>query len=210
MDFIKSADLVALVSDGTLIIDTRPLAQVADIAIADALYIPWGENFLKTFQLLIADDSKVLLVAEENEATNIHRTILASGFTGLKGMVSASETEALKKTVIITIEPDEFAIDFNHDEFYLVDARNNEEFEQEHLEWAENIPMEDAEALIQELSDDMRIYIVAANADDAVTTASIFKQNGFELVRAVIGNYEDFKNLKLPIVKAPKATTKQP
>ncbi len=90
-----------------------------------------------------------------------------------------------------------------------MDARSNEAFELEHLEWAENIPMEDVEATTQELSEDMRIYIVAGTAEDAVTTASIFKRNGFELVRAVLGNYEDFKKLKLPIVKAAKAKTNQ-
>jgi len=209
MEFKNAAAIAALLEEGTQIIDTRPLTHIADIAIANSIYIPWGENFLKTFQLLIADDVKVVLIAEESEAVKIHRTIAGSGFTGLKGITLESETEQLKKTVIITIEPDEFAIDFNHDEFYLVDARSNEAYELQHLEWAENIPMEDVEALTQELSEDMRIYIVAETAEDAVTTASLFKRNGFELVRAILGTYEDFKTLKLPMAKALKTKTNQ-
>jgi len=114
MEFKNAAAIAALLEEGTQIIDTRPLTHIADIAIANSIYIPWGENFLKTFQLLIADDVKVVLIAEESEAVKIHRTIAGSGFTGLKGITLESETEQLKKTVIITIEPDEFAIDFNH------------------------------------------------------------------------------------------------
>ena len=207
MNYLSAADLAAITLEGVEIIDARPLEQIEFDSIVDAISISWDENFITTFQHIVADDSKVIVIAEEGSAPAIERAIRASGFTGLKGIALGSATDTLKKTATIFIEADEFAIDFNHDEFYLIDIRSNELFEKEHLEWAENMPLEDIDQLVQEMSDEMRIYIVGDTHANVATAATIFMRNGFKFVRAVLANYETFKSLKLPMVKANKTST---
>ncbi len=210
MNFLDVGSVEQLVADGVLLLDTRAASLVSDDYYEQSVCIPWGKNFNEVFQSVVADDMPVVLIAEQQHAVQIQKSILASGFSGLKGVSVESSFPGLKRSVIISIEPDEFAIDFNHDEFYLVDARKEEDFEQEHLEWAENIPLDDVDQIVQELSNDMRIYIVAENADNALTAASLFMRNGFNFVRAVAGAYSDFQQLNLPVVKAKKIANNKP
>jgi rhodanese-related sulfurtransferase len=108
------------------------------------------------------------------------------------------------------VGPDEFAIDYHHDEFYLIDVRQQEEFEAEHIENSDNIPLDDLAAMSQELSENMRIYVVGSNANQAFTAASLLKINGLEFARAVSATFDELKQTSLPMIRAKKTHKSNP
>lgn len=191
-----------LIDEGTLLIDTRTPDLFADSFPEGAINIAWGSSFLPVFQSVVEDEQTVIIIADD--AIPVIREIAKTGFGGIKGYIDVATSAQLKTDLLIAIDADEFKIDYNFDEFYLVDVRSEEDFAAEHLEDSTNITLDDVEALTQDLSIDMNIYIIADNANNAMTGASIFKRNDFHIIRAVLADFNEFRELKLPIVKAKK------
>lgn len=205
MQRLSKAEFLKLIEDGAQLVDSRSVSLSAESVFENAVCIPWGVEFLETFQNLITTELGVVIVAEERNIPAIAKAIAGSGFSGFKGVVLQEELEAIPQSVIITVEADEFAIDFNHDEFYLIDVRSQEEFEAEHIEHAENIPLDDLEAMSHELAENMRIYVVGNNANQTFTAVSLLKLNGIELARAVSATFDELRQAGLPMIK-PKKT----
>jgi hydroxyacylglutathione hydrolase len=191
-----------LIDEGTLLIDTRTPELFADSYPESAINISWGPGFLTVFQTVVEDDQPVIIIADD--AIPVIREIAKTGFGGVRGYIDIATSVGLQKDLLVAIDADEFKIDYNFDEFYLVDVRSEEAFAAEHLEDSTNIALDDVEALTQDLSIDMNIYIIADNANNAMTGASIFKRNDFDIIRAVLADFNEFRELKLPIVKAKK------
>lgn len=205
MQRLSKAEFLKLIEEGAQLVDSRSLTLSAESVFENAVCIPWGTEFLETFQNLITTELGVVILAEERNIPAIAKAIAGSGFSGFKGVVLQEELEALPQSVIITVEADEFAIDFNHDEFYLIDVRSQEEFEVEHIEHSENIPLDDLEAMSHELAENMRIYVVGNNANQTFTAVSLLKLNGIELARAVSATFDELRQAGLPMIK-PKKT----
>lgn len=204
MQKLTEAEFIELKNAGTLLLDIRPINEAAENIIAGALNIPFGETFLETFHALVSNERAIVIISNESNYAKAMHKIAGSGFSNLKGYILSQEITQLPTSVLVTLEADEFAIDFNYDNFYLVDVRNADEFNAEHIEFAENIPLDDIETMSQDFKENMRIYVVGANAEQAFTAASILKRNGMEFTRAVIASFIEFSQLGLPIIKPKK------
>lgn len=204
MQKLTQIEFLNFKDDNTLILDARAASDATESIIANALNIPFGEYFLETFQNVVDNEQQIVVICDEKEAAKISRTLLGSGFQNLAGYVSIDVFSEEDKSIIIMIDADEFAMDFNYDEFYLIDVRKQENFEAEHIEWAENIPLDDLPLMAQELEAKMRIYVIGENAEQSFTAASILKRNGIEFVRAVAATYDEFRTIGFPMIKPKK------
>jgi len=105
--------------------------------------------------------------------------------------------------MLISIDADEFAIDYQFDEFYLVDIRDKEDFEKGHVEDAENISLIDLEPILIEMDTQDMYYLYGETAADAITAGSLLKRNGFQRIRPVAADYDAIKAAGIPLF-APK------
>ncbi len=112
--------------------------------------------------------------------------------------------------LIICVDPDEFAIDYRFDEFYLIDLSEPGQFEAEHLEDAENLPFDELPTEVAELDPEMRIYLTGSNSFQKFLAASFLKRNGIPHVRVVIAENHELMNKGLTFAgnKAQKAAPK--
>ncbi len=205
MQLLTEADFSKLKTENILLLDTRPIEVAAENIFEDALNIPWGNTFLEIFQNIVSSEQPLVVICEEANAVAISKAILGSGFAAVKGYITASELQHENTSVIIVVDAQEFAIDFNYDEFYLIDVRTTEDFEAEFIDGSENIPMDDLAAMSQELSENMRIYVVGATAEQAFTATSLLKRNGVELARTVAATFDEIRETGIPIIKPKKA-----
>src|ERR1017187_5931745 len=133
------------IEPGYIIVDARPSDAFAAGFIDGSLSIPFDENFLSSFEELTEDSQKIFLVASESQLPELLKTIRSSVLTQifgyLEGGFEAWQKAGNKTDLLITIDADEFAIDYKFDEFYLVDVRPKEEYGKEHIEDAENIAL---------------------------------------------------------------------
>lgn len=208
MQAFTAPQFKALVTEGYVVIDTREPQLFCDGFIPEALSIPYNENFIDNLDELTEPGQKFILVTEDANTAAIAKTIRQSGTATAEGYLQggfAAWTNAGNDVdMIISIDADEFAMDYQYDEFYLVDIRSKEEFAAEHAEDAENIVLNDLEQILTEFETTDSYYVYGNTAAEAVTAASIFKRLGFDRIRPVAADYDTIKANKIPFFNAKK------
>jgi rhodanese-related sulfurtransferase len=211
MNLLEPADFLSLSTQGHQIIDTRPQAVFCDGFYAGSISIPHDEDFINTFQELIEDGQHVLIVADEADIAPLAKKIKAAGLAHVQGYLKGSfdPTSVGNKflDMIITIDPEEFHIDYRFDEFYLIDVRTAEAFAKEHIEYAENLELTDLEALLIDLDAANSYYVYADNSREAIIAGSLFKRAGFDLVKVVADSFENIKATEIPLLVDNKKKT---
>jgi len=185
----------ALAGAGALIIDTRAAEVFCDGFIEDSISVPFDENFLAQLEELTGEQ-KIILVTDEAQNAAVLKALKDSGIAAegyLNGGFDAWKEAGNTIDMLITIEADEFAIDYQFDEFYLVDVRTKEEFEKEHPEDAENVALADLEQILIDFETQDSYYVYGNNARQAITAGSIFRKIGFNRVRVVTADLETIK-----------------
>ena len=104
----------------------------------------------------------------------------------------------------MTIDADEFAIDYKFDEFFLIDVRDKEVYAKEHAEDSENIMLNDLEQFLIEFETGDSYYIYGNTITEAVTAGSVFKKIGFNRVRVVAADYATISKSGIPLYKQKK------
>lgn len=200
-----------LAQTDAIILDTRTTEQVLSGTIKGAVVVPFSENFMAELQSAVSPQS-VLVIADASNRAQVIKQLKNAGTYEVAGYLDAGFQEwqdaGFETDFIIAIEPDEFAMDYQYDEFVLADLRSKEEYDQEHIEDAVNISLADLETLLSDLDEEQTYYLYAATADAALTAGSLFKQAEFERVRVVLSSYEDIKKQNVPLFTKTKKDNK--
>ena len=211
MNLISIEETKALIADGTCVLDTRPSAIFVQGLIPQSIHIPNTDNFLEYAELLLEPDMKLMLLAEPGQETAVARNLIKTGFASLIGIIDGGYDAWLtandNRDLIIDISPDEFEMDFNFDEFYLIDLRTEDQYEEEHLEYAENLPLSELEEAIPDLNPDVIYYLYGNTFEDGALAAALFKRGGFHKLRVVNEGYDSIRATKIPVVKKKKTKT---
>ncbi len=203
MNAIEYSQFKELIAQGCVIVDTRKPEVFCESYIKGSVSIPFNENFVDAFDELTEPDQKILLITEETEAAAIAKTLKAAGTENAEGFLQGGfdvwKNADNKIDMLITIDADEFKIDYQFDEFFLIDVRSKEEFAKDHAEDAENIALNDLEQILIEFEPGDSYYVYANSITEAVTAGSIFKKIGFNRVRVVAADYETIKKSGIPL-----------
>lgn len=208
MKAIDCSQFKELIAQGYAVVDTRKSEIFCDSFIEDSVSIPFDENFIDALDELTEAGQKILLVTEEHENAAIAKALKAvanenvQGF--LEGGFDAWKNAGNKIDMLIAIDTDEFAIDYKHDEFYLVDVRSKEDYAIDHAEDSENVVLNDLEQILIEFETTDSYYVYGNTIQEAVTAGSIFKKIGFNRVRAVAADYESIKKSGIPLFEQKK------
>ncbi|HWB62175.1 MAG TPA: rhodanese-like domain-containing protein [Chitinophagales bacterium] len=186
-----------------VLIDTRLPDEFMEGFIEESLSVPFGDDFMDTLNDLIAENQAVVFLTGGDNAMDVLRAVKAAGNINtlgyLEGGFEAWRNADGAYNMLIGIDAGEFAMDYQFDEFFLVDVRSADEFAQEHVEDAENVVLNDLEQALMELDNTQSYYVYGATPADAVTAGSLFKYYGFERVRAVVADYEQIKASGIPL-----------
>ncbi len=197
-----------LVSAGHLVVDTRKPEVFCDGFVDESISVPFSESFIDAFQELVEDSQPVLIIADAEHVDplskifRLHTQDNVGGY--LEGGYEAWRDAGKKIDMLIGVEPDEFAIDYNFDEFYLVDVRPADEYEAEHLEDSENIALIDLEQVLVDLDEPGNYYVYGNTIAETTTAGSIVKRNGFDRVRIVLSYYAGLRESGVPLYKPKK------
>lgn len=208
-----TADVIRKASEGDYtLIDTRPLSETENGFIPGSVLLPHTENFQETLRLLLTHFTNPVFIAETTMAKTIQAIIAESDTEEktylLQGGYKAWTDASYPMDLIITIEADEFAIDYKHDDFLLVDARTPQEFEQTHVEGAEQVSVLQAEIAAADWDSNDSYYVYGNTAAEALTVASLLRRAGFVQVRVVADTFENIVNSGVPLFVKPKKQDK--
>src|SRR5690606_34907720 len=91
--------------------------------------------------------------------------------------------------MVISITPEEFALDFKHSQMNVLDVRKPGEWDTCHLDGARFISLQDLPNKMDQLSTDETYYVHCAGGYRSMIAASVLKKNGFERIKNVYGGW---------------------
>jgi hydroxyacylglutathione hydrolase len=208
MNPIALKDAAVMLDGGTIIIDTRPSAIFVQGFIPGSFHIPLSEHFKEYAELTLDPEFSALIIAENGQEEKACRDLIKTGVVTVAGYIDGGYEAWLAADntpdLIIDIDAEEFGIDYKFDEFYLIDTRTDEDYEAEHIEHAENIPLSEIEETIPALNAADSYYIYAASIEDAAFAASLFRRADFFKIRVVTVGYSELKDTEIPVAKKKK------
>jgi hydroxyacylglutathione hydrolase len=198
----------ATVANGAWILDTRPATTFTAAFVPDSISIGLDGRFAEWAGSLLPFEQPLVLVTEAGKEKESIVRLARVGIDNvqgyLEGGVDAWRDAGETVDMIIDIEADELAMDIPHDpKLEVIDVRKVTEFSAGHVKGAVNLPLDTLTdiANIASVDDDSNLYIHCAGGYRSVIAASLFKRQGYDNIRNVLGGYAKMKLIKgMPIV----------
>jgi len=102
--------------------------------------------------------------------------------------------------MVISITPEEFALDVKHSDDQVLDVRKADEWETCHLNGAESLNLETLEQNLDSIDKDLRYIVHCAGGYRSMVASSLLKKHGIANVRNVYGGMSKIKELDLDII----------
>lgn len=193
-------------------------ALVIDSRIPDEFekgFIPKSYNFGLNGQYaiwaatLIELTRPILLVTEKGKEEESIVRLSRVGFDNIIGYLDGGfETwveNGERYDMIISVAPEEFALDYKHDQINVLDVRKTTEFENGHIEGVEMVSLQDLYQKMSSLAKEETYYVHCAGGYRSMIAASILKANGFHNIKNILGGYSKIKETSVPIAIPKKA-----
>lgn len=217
LDKVKDKALVALsVADfksklktDITLLDTRHGDVFVNGFVPGSIFIGLEGRFAEWAGSILSFNKAILLVTEPGKEEETVIRLARVGFSNFAGYLDGG-FEAWQNAgelidLIISVEPDEFAMDLPHDtKLQAVDVRKENEFAEGHVKSAINIPLSDLTdtAMIAGLDDDQNLYIYCGGGYRSVIASSLIKKQGIHNLRNIAGGWGRIKEEKnIPTAK---------
>jgi hydroxyacylglutathione hydrolase len=190
---LSPEEVVRKMSQGSVVLDTRPASQYGTGHIPGALNIGLGGQFASWAGTLIKADASIVVVAENNDAVREVRIRLARvGTENLAGFLSGgipAWSEAgmgLSKTEQISV--DELKARMREaNPPRVLDVRRPAEWLAGHIAGAMHLPLHTLTEQIGALDRGGPLAVICAGGYRSTTATSILEQNGFSRTSNVVG-----------------------
>jgi len=180
---------------GAVVLDTRSPQQFVKGFVPNSISIGLDGNFAPWVGALIPDiKQEILLVTdagrEEEAVTRLARVGYDNTIGYLKGGIDSWKGADKEIDTINSIDAEEFANRYKKEKLTIVDVRKPGEYEAEHVENSENIPLDFINENMSRFNDNHTTYIHCAGGYRSVIAASILKARGFDNLVDVAGGYK--------------------
>lgn len=180
-----------------LVLDTRNKENFVAEHIPGSVFIGLDDNFAPWAGTLITDlKQPILFLADEGREEEVVIRLSRVGYDNtvgyLKNGMTAWKEAGFEVAVIKEVNAEEFATlyEMGNKDISLLDARRKSEFESEHLEGAENFPLDFINNNMAQLDRNKRYYIHCAGGYRSVIMASILKSRGYDKLVNIQGGYK--------------------
>lgn len=195
------------VKAGAIILDTRHANIFTEGFIPDSIFIGLEGRFAEWAGNLLPFNESIILVTEPGKESETVVRLARVGFEKIEGYLEGSY-EAWKNAgeridMIIDVEADELMMDLPHDpNLVIVDVRKETEFDAGHLENAVNLPLQELTdiALLAQFEENQNLYIHCAGGYRSVIAASLFKKQGVDNLRNILGGWGKIKDEEKAVI----------
>ncbi len=199
----------ARVANGAIILDTRHADLFPEGFVPGSISIGLEGRFAEWVGSLLPFDKEIVLVTEPGREEETLVRMARVGFenvTGyLEGSYAAWQAAGEPIDLIITVEPDELAMDLPHDEhLMIVDVRKPTEYADGHLKNALNIPLHEMTdpGSMADLDEHFNLYVHCQGGYRSIIACSMLKREGIHNLRNIAGGFKAMQQEKgLEVVK---------
>lgn len=206
---LSVAEFKERIATGAIILDTRHADLFPDGFVPGSISIGLEGRFAEWVGNLLPFDKEIILVTEPGKEEETLVRMARVGFenvTGyLKGGYAAWADAGEAIDLIISVEPDELAMDMPHDEHLIVvDVRKPTEFADGHIKNALNLSLAEMTdpGNMADLDDHFNLYVHCQGGYRSIIACSMLKREGIHNLRNVAGGFKAMKDEKgLEVVK---------
>lgn len=209
---LSYASLAEILSnEDNLVVDTRSAARFGDGFITNSVSISPDQLYPITFHSIFPERISTTIIIEKGVIPGAMVAALNGiGFIDITGFFESggSDWQSICADMVITIDPDELAMDIPHDDnLVLIDVRSETEFAEGHIKDAQHLALEDMGDLanIALIPEDANVYLYCSNGKRSMTAASLLKIQGIHNIRVVMADWEVISSTPgLKIEKVPE------
>ncbi|MBS3914888.1 MAG: MBL fold metallo-hydrolase [Bacteroidetes bacterium] len=203
----KGLDLAAFdneIKAGALVLDSR-IPDLYEIGfIPGAINIGLNGQYAIWAATLFDLDRKIVIVAEAGKERESIVRLTRVGFSNIKGYLSGGmdvwQENHKPLDMVISITPEEFALDKKYSEVNILDVRKPSEWAQGIVENAHLLNLEDLQDKLDTLDPEAEYEIHCAGGYRSMIACSILKAHGFNRIKNVYGGYNQIKTTDISIV----------
>lgn len=189
-------------STEALILDTRHQSKFLEAHIPGSIFIGIDGGFAPWVGALITDiKQEILIVADKNREEEIVTRLSRVGYDNtigfLEGGLEAWSAAGLETDSMPTISTAEFEKTYTP-ELDVLDVRKPGEYEAEHLETAENVPLDYINNNMEKIDANKDYYAHCAGGYRSVIFGSILKSRGLHNVTNIEGGYKALAETTIP------------
>jgi rhodanese-related sulfurtransferase len=183
---------------GALVLDTRDPQVFAKGFIPNSINIGIDGNFAPWVGTLITDiQQPILLVAdpgrEEEVITRLARVGYDHTIGYLKGGYAAWEQAGKEADSILSITAEELAALRKKEKVNVLDVRKNSEYQSEHIQDAENLPLDLINDSLAQIDRSKTYYVHCAGGYRSMIFSSILRSRGYSNLIDVKGGFKAIK-----------------
>ena len=191
--------------EGALVLDTRRPHNFVKGFIPNSIFIGIDGSFAPWVGTLITDIKQAIVIIvdegrEEEVVTRLSRVGYDNTLGYLEGGIEAWKNAGKELDTIESI--DALALEKIMQEdtnAQVIDVRKPTEFEAEHAENAENVPLDYINEHMGDLQRDQKYYVHCAGGYRSVIMASILKARGFDKLVNIEGGFGAMKKTSIPM-----------
>jgi hydroxyacylglutathione hydrolase len=190
-------------ANNALVIDTRPKEKIPLGYIPNSIFIGVDDTFAPWVGALVTDLMQpILIVADEGREEEVVTRLARVGYDNAMGFLqggiaawkaAGNEVDTIEQISALDLEkrlqqqPD----------LQVLDVRRESEYRSEHLEVAENFPLDVINRNMSRLDGGKTYYLHCAGGYRSLIATTILKARGFENVVNVTGGYKELSATKL-------------
>lgn len=189
---------------GATLIDTRHPNNFQEGFIPSSINIGLNGQYAIWAATLFDLDRKIILVTDPGKEQESIVRLTRVGFMQIAGFLDggfAAWQNAGKPTdLVVSITPEEFALDLKFGNDRILDVRKPGEFESGHLVNAELFSLDSLQQNLNRISASEDLCVHCAGGYRSMIACSILKANGIQRVKNVMGGYAKIKEAGADIV----------
>jgi hydroxyacylglutathione hydrolase len=200
---LEMNELLNLIREDAIMVDTRPAAQFAQAHLPGTLNIPLASLAEWGGWLLPYTEPIYLIVAPAMQADALH-TLHSIGLDIIAGVATSEVVEQAKAQGFALqsygeVKPREVAEQILTGEVTLIDVRNQSEWNEKRLPHAHHVMLGTLSRRLDEIPMDKPIVLQCRSGNRSAIAASILQANGIPEVMNLVGGIQAWQKEGLPV-----------
>ncbi|MGJ3233943.1 MBL fold metallo-hydrolase [Marivirga sp.] len=189
--------------EGALVLDTRHQEEFAKEHIPNSIFIGIDGSFAPWVGALIPDlQQPIVFITEEGREEEIVTRLSRVGYDNtlgyLKGGLKAWKAAGKETDSVKSIPATEFASELKSGDLTVLDVRKPTEFQSEHVENAQNFPLDYINDNFDELDKEQTYHVHCAGGYRSMIAASIMKSRGVHNLVDIAGGFKAISETDIP------------
>ncbi|MGI8313543.1 MBL fold metallo-hydrolase [Halobacillus mangrovi] len=188
-------------NEQSIMIDTRSSGEFSQGHLEGTINIPFNKSFANWAGWIVEYDQQIALIAEENQVNEVKKALQSIGLDNVAGYIPAQEVE--KQSGLESyrnIKPKDLEAEYrDHDDYIVVDVRNQSEWDEGHMEGVYHIMLGKLKDSLDQIPSNKTPIVHCHSGSRSAIAASILQANGYKDVLNLEGGFAAWKEIEQPV-----------